>query len=121
MGICLLAALLALVLRRRAAETAFLLALAAIALVLALLVPLFAETVAFFEELGERAGLASDLLTPLYKTLAISFTVRLGGGLCRDAGESALAAALEIAGSVCAVLVALPLLRGVLSLLTELI
>ena len=42
------------------------------------------------------------------------------GGLCRDAGESALAAALEFAGTVCALLTALPLLRAVLELVTEL-
>ena len=46
--------------------------------------------------------------------------VKVGGGLCRDAGESALAAALEFAGAVCALLTALPLLRAVLELITEL-
>jgi len=46
--------------------------------------------------------------------------VKVGGGLCRDAGESALAAALEFAGTVCALLTALPLLRAVLELITEL-
>ena len=42
------------------------------------------------------------------------------GQLCRDAGESALAAGLETAGSVCAILAALPLLERALSLLGEL-
>ena len=45
---------------------------------------------------------------------------RLGGQLCRDAGESALAAGLETAGGVCAMLAALPLLERALSLLEEL-
>ena len=60
------------------------------------------------------------LLTPLYKTVGIALVVKVGGGLCRDAGESALAAALEFAGTVCALLTALPLLRAVLELITEL-
>lgn len=66
------------------------------------------------------SGLSSDLLVPLYKTVGISLVVRVGGSLCRDAGESALAAVLETAGAVCALLVSLPLLRAVLNLLLEL-
>ena len=50
----------------------------------------------------------------------IALVVKVGGNLCRDAGESALAAAIETAGAVCALLVALPLLRAVLDLLLEL-
>ena len=68
--------------------------------------------------LAEQAG--ATVFTPLYKILGIALVVHLGGQLCRDAGESALAAGLETAGSVCAMLAALPLLERVLSLLGEL-
>ena len=50
-----------------------------------------------------------------------TLVVKVGGDLCRDAGESALAAVVETAGAVCALLTALPLLRAVLSLLWEFI
>ena len=63
---------------------------------------------------------SEELFAPLYKTAAIALVVRAGGGLCRDAGESALAAVLETAGTVCALLAALPLMRAVLELLVEL-
>ena len=52
--------------------------------------------------------------------MGIALVVKVGSGLCRDAGESALASVVETAGAVCALLVALPLLRAVLSLLLEL-
>ena len=44
----------------------------------------------------------------------------MGGSLCRDAGESALASVIETAGTVCALLVAVPLFRTVLRTLLEL-
>ena len=44
----------------------------------------------------------------------------MGGNLCRDAGESALASVVETAGTLCALLAALPLLRAVLDMLLEL-
>ena len=118
-ALCVIAALLGLVLRRSNPEITLLLALAAAAVLLALAEPL-TELLRFLERLAEQSGVSRTLLTPLYKTVGIALVVKVGGGLCRDAGESALAAALEFAGTVCALLTALPLLRAVLELITEL-
>lgn len=117
-ALCVIAALLGLVLRRSNPEITLLLAAAA-AVLLALAEPL-TELLRFLERLAEQSGVSRTLLTPLYKTVGIALVVKVGGGLCRDAGESALAAALEFAGTVCALLTALPLLRAVLELITEL-
>ena len=78
------------------------------------------EVISFLAELGERSGISPELFVPLYKAVGIALVVRVGGSLCRDAGESALASVVETAGAVCALVVSLPLLRTVLSLLLEL-
>lgn len=119
-GLCVVAALLALVLKKGSPELALLLALAAATAVLISLSEALRELASFLREAGSVSGLSSDLLLPLYKTVGISLVVRVGGSLCRDAGESALAAVVETAGAVCALLVSLPLLRAVLNLLLEL-
>lgn len=119
-GLCVIGAVLALVVRRGSPETALLLALAATAAVIALVVPALGELWAFLRQLEAYSGVSAELFAPLYKTAAIALVVRAGGGLCRDAGESALAAVLETAGTVCALLAALPLMRAVLDLLVEL-
>ena len=98
-----------------------LLTLGVAAAVLLFLAEPLGELLDFLRELGERSGVPQRLFTPLYKIVGIALVVRVGGELCRDAGESALAAALETAGAVCALLAALPLLRAVLELLWELI
>ena len=46
--------------------------------------------------------------------------VKIGGGLCADAGDKALSAVVETAGAVCALGAALPLLEAVVGLVTEL-
>ena len=119
-GLCVIGAVLALVVRRGSPETALLLALAATAAVIALVVPALGELWAFLRQLEAYSGVSTELFAPLYKTAALALVVRAGGGLCRDAGESALAAVLETAGTVCALLAALPLMRAVLDLLVEL-
>lgn len=119
-GLCVIGAVLALVVRRGSPETALLLALAATAAVIALVVPALGELWEFLRQLEAYSGVSTELFAPLYKTAAIALVVRAGGGLCRDAGESALAAVLETAGTVCALVAALPLMRAVLDLLVEL-
>ena len=119
-ALAVLAALLALLLKGRQGELGLLVALAGLgALLFALGEPL-GDLIAFLRTLSEGTGLDAAVFAPLYKILGIALVVQLGGALCRDAGESALAAGLETAGSVCAMLAALPLLERTLTLLGEL-
>lgn len=119
-AVCVLTALLAVVVRRGTPETALLLVLAAAAVVLLSLAESLRTALGFFTGLTTRTGLAPELFLPLYKTVGIALVVKVSGGLCRDAGAASLASVVEIAGTVCALLVALPLLEAVLSALLEL-
>ena len=119
-ALCVVVALLALIIKRGTPELALLLVVGCAVVVLLSLAEPVRAVLLFLEELGERSGISRQLFEPLYKTVGIAFVVKLGGELCRDAGESAMAAVVESAGSVCALLVALPLLRTVLSMILEL-
>lgn len=119
-ALCVVGALLALVLKRSVPEAALLLTLGTTVVVLLCLAGAVEELMAFLESLAERSGVSQELFVPLYKTVGIALVVKVGGSLCRDAGESALASVVETAGAVCALLVSLPLLQAVLSLLLEL-
>ena len=117
---CVIAAILALVLRKESPELALLVILAAVVVAFLGLSGLLMDLMAFLQELSDKTGVSQELFVPLYKTIGIALIVRIGGSLCRDAGGTALAAVIEMAGSICALLVALPLLRAVLSMLLEL-
>lgn len=119
-ALCVMGAILALVIKRAAPEQALLLVLCAAAAGLLLLADPFREVLAFLQELEERSGIPVELFVPLYKTLGIGIVVKLGSGLCRDAGGGAIASVVEIAGTVCALAAALPLLRAVMELVMEL-
>lgn len=118
--LCVVAALLALVVRRGSPEAALLLTLGAAVAVLLSLTESLTALMDFLSQLVEESGLSRELFIPLYKTIGIALVVKLGGSLCRDAGESALSSVVETAGAVCALIAALPLLRAVLALLLEL-
>ena len=119
-ALCVVGAVLALVLKKTSPEQALLLVLCAVVAGLALLADGLGELVNFLRELGERSGVSETLFIPLYKTVGIGLVVKVGGDLCRDAGGASLASGVEAAGTVCALLAAMPLLRRVLELLMEL-
>lgn len=119
-ALCVVAALLALVLRRGTPELGLLLTISVTVVVLLALADSMGEVLTFLTSLTERSGVERSLFVPLYKTTGIAIVVNIGSCLCRDAGETALATVIETAGTLCALLAALPLLQAVLSLLLEL-
>ena len=117
---CVTGAILAVVVKRGSPELALLITLGAAVAGMLFLYGLLEEITAFLKLLSDRGGVSHRLLMPLYKTVGIALVVKVGGELCRDAGEAALASVVETAGAVCALLVALPLLSAVVDLLMEL-
>ena len=119
-ALCVLAAILALVLKKDGPQMGLLLTLATAVAAFLFLMGQLRELLDFLREISGAVGIRQELMAPLYKTIGIAMVVRVGGNLCRDAGESALASVIETSGTVCALLVSLPLLRMVLTALMEL-
>jgi stage III sporulation protein AD len=119
-GVCVVTAILAQLVKKQEGELALVLAAGTAAVAALSLAGPLGELTDFFRELIQETGLRAELFGPLFKTVGIALTVRVGGSLCRDAGESGLAAVIETAGAVCALLAGLPLLRAALTLLMEL-
>ena len=115
------AALCALVVKREAGGAALVLGLAAGAVILGQVLGAAEAVRARMDERGERAGLSPAVLDPVIKTVGIAILTRISSEVCRDAGESGIAAAVETAGAVLALWIALPLLRAVLDTVTSLL
>ena len=109
-GIVVLTLVLSLTLKKDAPVIAFLLVLAAGVVLLLRLGEAAQSTMQRFSALLARGNLGAELYGPVVRILA---------ALCRDAGQSALAAKVELAGTVLAFGAALPLLEQVLTFLTE--
>jgi len=120
-AVAVTAAVLGAVLKKNTPELALLLALSAGLWMLAAVARGLGAAVALMEELTGLAGLSEELVEPVVKTVALSILTRLTGEICRSAGESGVAAFVETAGTVLALMVALPLIRAVTVLLGELI
>lgn len=73
------------------------------------------------KELKDLSGLAGGATTPLFKVVGIGLLTQMAGSVCSEAGETSLAKAVEISGTILAVYASLPLLESVLSLVEKLI
>ena len=115
------AVVLSAVLKKNTPELALLLVLAAGLWMLTLAAGGLGAAAALMEELAQQAGLSEALLEPVVKTVALSILTKLTVELCRSAGEGGVAAFVETAGAVLALLAALPLVRAVAQMMGELL
>lgn len=118
-ALCLIACVLALLLKKDVPALQLLLVLAVAAALLVPAVRAAGELWALLAELAERSEIAPAYLAAVGKCALIAAVVRVGGDLCRNAGQSALASLLEIAGTLCAAALAAPLLGAVLTVIWE--
>jgi stage III sporulation protein AD len=115
------AALCAVVVKQRAPALALTLSLTGCLLLVWNLLPTLETIRDVLTELADLAEISPSVLKPMLQTVGLALVTKLSSALCRDAGEGGLAAFLELAGAVSAVLVALPLLKMVLQLIIGLL
>ncbi len=113
-SLALTAAVLILLIQKRNPELAGVLSIAASCV---LMLSVLRYLSAFQELSATVRGLLSGsetMLLPVAKCLAAAIVSRVAADLCRDASQSALASAVELAGTFCAVGISLPLILNVL-------
>ena len=102
--------------RREREEQALLLGLAAAAMIVAVALQSLSGAEEALRKAGERSGLSPVLTVPVLKSLGLALMARFSAELCRDAGQTAAASAVELASSCAILCVALPLLQSLLEL-----
>lgn len=118
-GLVLLVLVLSMTLKKDVPAIAFLLTLTAGVLILLRAFDLVGGTMQRFSGLLAQGGITQSLYLPVLKTVGVAVVVRIISALCRDSGQSALAAKLEIVGAVLALSMCLPLLEQVLELVAD--
>ncbi len=87
--------------------------LAGLALVFGGVVAILTEVVSGIAELGVGAETA-EYVSLMLRGLGIAVLCRICSDVCRDCGQSTVASAVESAGKLCMILLALPLVNDIL-------
>ena len=112
---------LSLVLRRGAPEIGLILAIAASLLILIVGMELTSTILSFARVLQNAASLSPALIMPVFQTVGIGILTKLSADVCRDAGQGAIAGAVELSGTVAAIYIALPLMQAVFEMIGRLL
>lgn len=111
---CLIATVLAMMLRQYRPEYAVFVSLACSVVAVLYLLQGIAQVAERMEALLENTLLSPELVQVVMKCLGVCILTELAGQTCRDAGEQAIGAKVELAGKVTLVLVSLPLFERLL-------
>ena len=120
-GIAVAAAVISLLVKQYKPEYAP--AVAVVASVTVLTAALKAAIPVAAEYFGIAAETAGDMSAYgiMFKSLGITYLTVFAADTCRDAGQNSLAAKVELAGRLAVVATALPLVKRVVSIVTELL
>ena len=120
-SVALIAAILSLVLKQYKPEYSLFISISAGVLIFLSVLAVTRPIMDFINNLTSQTGLSGVYAEVLIKSLAVCYITQLASDCCTDAGETAIAGKLQIAGKVAILLIALPMFQSLTELVTELI
>jgi len=120
-GAGLVVTILLVVLRDRYPALAVQLMIAFVVGVFLFLLPALDRVVGVFTDLGRRAQVSTAYLDIALRVMGVAYLTAFGAQICKDAKEEALASVVELAGKVVILLLALPVVMGILDALLRLL
>ena len=110
--LCMLAVLLYALMRQLRPEFAPLVALAGVGVILVQLIGVLLNVSSTVENLISLAGLEKENVETLIKALAVCVITQFAADVCYDNSVSSAAAAVELAGRVGAIALAMPMIKA---------
>ncbi len=120
-GIAVISAVLCVIVRQYRPEYALGISIACGVIILIAAVSLLSPSIQAINDLAEASGIDGSFARVLLKALAICYITRLAADCCRDAGESAAASKLELAGRAAITAVSLPVFTELAEIVRELL
>ena len=121
LGFAIIATILIVMLNNEKKEIGLVLSIAAGVCILLFTMSKITPIVDMLNSLIESSGINKEFLVIILKITGIAYLVEFGKNICMDAGQSAIATKLELAGKVIIVSLSLPLIATLVNVLTGLV
>ncbi len=118
-AVALVGTLLAVLLRAKNPAFATLCAFATAAVMALYLLPDLSAVFSGFMSIFEESGISSDYCKSVIKVIGIAYFTEIVSALCRDAGENAIGAKLELAGKLMALSLTIPAVSRLMTVIKE--
>ena len=121
LGLAIVSAAICLLLRQYKPEFAMAVGIAAGILLFLMILSALSPAFEAIADLMRRASINSAYTKAIIKTLGVCYVTQLASDACRDAGQTAIASKVELAGKVFIVLLSLPLFQNLVEIAFSLI
>lgn len=111
-----LSAVLALTVKKHSPEIALIITVTACVLIFFMTLPLITESLGVLKRVGDLLDGGQPYVALAIKVTGIAYLAELGAGVCSDAGESAIAAKIELAGRAVILAAAMPVVLDLVNL-----
>lgn len=120
-GIGLTGAFLSVLIRNLRPELSMMIPLVVSFTVIFCVLPYLTAVIEEAQSMAFSAGIEPGYIVTVLKIIGVSYLAGISAELCRDAGESAIAAKLELGGKLMIVFMSLPILERLLGIVREII
>ncbi len=120
-AIALIASAAAVLLKQSSPHMALLLSLAAAAVIVYRLIGAFDTLLDYAKVMISLSGISEAVIAPVVKSAAVVLIGGFCSSLCRDAGQSAIASAVDMSVNVGCICIALPLVKLTVETVGELL
>lgn len=118
-GIGIVATVIIIILRIQKPEIAVQASIITGVVIFLLLVSKLSAVIELLESYADKADIKPVYFTTVLKITGIAYIAEFGAEVCRDAGESAIASKIELAGKVTIVVLAVPIITSLLDLVIK--
>ncbi len=102
-------------------DIALLISLAGGTVILIFVVSSLSVVIETISNLFNKSNMDSVYITTILKVIGIAYLADFGAQLCKDAGESAIAAKIELGGKILILLLAIPILTALMALILKIL
>lgn len=120
-GIALITAVAALILKETKPELAFAVTIAGGIILLLFVFEIFRDSLSVFGHIAEITGIDNTLVKIILKMVGIGYLVEFSAGILNDFGQNSLADKLTFCGKVVILVLAVPIIERVLALIVSLL
>ncbi len=120
-GFGIIAISLIIILKQEKPEIALICLVASSVLMLIFIFDDLKNIINLIDKLITASNIDSDFLKIILKVIGISYLVEFGKDICKDAGESAIANKMELAGKVIIISLSIPVITSLLDIVSDLV
>ena len=120
-GLGMVSVMLCVLIKSYRPELSMVLSVTATVVIIFYVFPYFRQILSSLLRMSDYLGIEYEYIYPVFKVIGIAYITQIGGDLCRDAGETAIASKIDFAGKIAIVSLAVPIAYKMISVVNGII